>query len=384
MHEKPNGDHRGYRKTAMPGVYERGPASNPYWSVRYCDRQGKRATDRFASYEEACAFKARISDETERRMHRRAARTTFKEYAEAWPDRYRGRTTTGLREATRVRYRAQIETATEFFAGRTGSRPLAAVTPQDVERYVDFLFKAGHSPATVRRYMVPLRAMLAQAVREGLLSTNPANDIPLLPSDIGLMGDEEQEDVKTLTSEQTAALIGAVPARHRTLVTVIAHTGLRISEALGLRWRDIDRDEGVLRVRQAVVDGRVGPPKTKRSRRAVPVSENLLRMLSAQRLSAQHSGDDDLVFGTRSGQPVSSSSCYRWFNPAAKAAGVPWAGFHALRHSAASAWFRAGLPITVVSALLGHSTPSFTLSVYIHALPGDIPDGSILQDAIGL
>ena len=384
MHEKPNGDHRGYRKTGMPGVYERGAASHPYWSVRYSDRQGKRATERFASYEEACAFKARITDDIERQIHRRAARTTFKEYAEAWPDRYRGRTTTGLREATRVRYQAQIETAITFFAGRTGARPLAAVTPQDVERYVDSLFAAGRSPATVRRYMVPLKAMLAQAVREGVIDANPASDVPILPSDVSLLSDGDEEELKTLTPEQVAALISSVPARHRTLVTVIAQTGLRISEALGLRWQDVDRNEGVLRVRQAVVSGKVGPPKTKRSRRSVPISDDLLRKLAAHRLSTQHAGDDDLVFGTRSGRPVDSSSCYRWFQPAARTAGVPWAGFHALRHSAASAWFRAGLPVTVVSALLGHSTPSFTLSVYIHALPGDMPDGNALKEAVGI
>jgi integrase len=90
------------------------------------------------------------------------------------------------------------------------------------------------------------------------------------------------------------------------------------------------------------------------------------------------------VFGTRSGQPVHLTSCYNWLIPAVEAAGVPWARFHALRHGAATAWFAAGVPITVVSALLGHSTASFTLSVYTRAMPDHMPNGSTLAKAVGL
>jgi integrase len=84
------------------------------------------------------------------------------------------------------------------------------------------------------------------------------------------------------------------------------------------------------------------------------------------------------------GKPVEVSSCYDWLIPAAEAAGVSWARFHALRHGAATAWFAAGVPITVVSALLGHSTASFTLSVYTHAMPEHMPTGEALAKAVGL
>ncbi len=386
MRKQPIGDHRGYRSTAMPGVYERGSVERPYWSVKYTDGDGRRPTERFSSFDEACGFKARMSNEAERHAHRRPEPTTFCEYADQWPDRYRGRTTTGLRDATRERYRKQIAVAMDFLGGHSGRRPLGSVMPEHIEAFVDHLYESGHNPVTVRRYMVPLRAMLSQAVRERRIKTNPASDVPLLPSDMSLLPDttDEQEKMKALSSEQTAALIAAVPASQRLLVTVIACTGLRISEALGLRWRDIDRQAGEVRVRQAVVGGKIGKPKTKRSRRSIPVGDDLMRDLLAQRLAAKHSGDDDLVFGTRSGKPVHLTSCYDWLIPAVEAAGVPWARFHALRHGAATAWFAAGIPITVVSALLGHSTASFTLSVYTHALPDHMPDGSTLARAVGL
>jgi integrase len=380
--------HRDYRKTTMPGVYERGAAPDRYWSVRYTDAEGKRRTEGpFPKFKDACAFKAKVTQELEDGTHRRIEPTTFKEYAEAWPDRYRGRTTTAIRPATRERYRQQVAVAVDFLAGRSGRRPLAAITPQDIERYIDHLYLMGHKPKTISRYVTALKAMFSQAVREGRIPTNPATGVPLLPTDPAMIPDADDEaeaGVKALSPDEIVALIAALPGHHRLQVSLIARTGLRISEVLGLRWQDLDREEGVIRVRQAVVGGKVGKPKTKRSRRSIPVGDDLMRDLLARRLAAKHSADDDLVFGTRSGKPVDVSSCYDWLIPAAEAAGVPWARFHALRHGAATAWFAAGVPITVVSALLGHSTASFTLSVYTHAMPDHMPDGATLATAVGL
>ena len=380
--------HRDYRKTTMPGVYERGPVSDRYWSVRYTDAEGKRRTEGpFPKFTDACAFKAKVTQELEDGTHRRIEPTTFKEYAEAWPDRYRGRTTTAIRPATRERYRQQVTVAVDFLAGRSSRRPLAAITPHDIERYIDHLYLMGHKPKTVSRYVTALKAMFSQAVREGRIPTNPATGVPLLPSDPVMIPDDDDEaeaNAKALSPDEIVALIAALPERHRLQVSLMARTGLRISEALGLRWQDVDRQEGVIRVRQAVVDGKIGKPKTKRSRRFIPVGDDLMRDLLARRLAAKHSGDDDLVFGTRSGRPVHLKSCYLWLIPAVEAAGAPWARFHALRHGAATAWFAAGVPITVVSALLGHSTASFTLSVYTHAMPDHMPDGATLAKAVGL
>lgn len=70
--------------------------------------------------------------------------------------------------------------------------------------------------------------------------------------------------------------------------------------------------------------------------------------------------------------------------PAAERAGVPWAAFHALRHTAASRWLLSGVNIATVARLLGHHDPGFTLRVYVSVLPGDLPDGDTLASAVGL
>ena len=61
-----------------------------------------------------------------------------------------------------------------------------------------------------------------------------------------------------------------------------------------------------------------------------------------------------------------------------------WCGFHALRHTAASRWLAAGVSLAVVSRLLGHADPGFTLRTYVHALPSDLPRGEVLAQAVGL
>jgi integrase len=240
---------------------------------------------------------------------------------------------------------------------------------------------------TVKKYMVPLGLIMAQALREGRIQHDPTDGIPIIPSDPSLMpeeDDEGEERAKALTHDEVAALLTAVPEHHRLMVGLMLRTGLRISEVLGLRWQDVDREKREVRVRQAVVYGKVGPPKSKRARRSVPVKESVLRDLAARRLAAQHSGDDDLVFGTESGKPAHARNHDRWLKRAKVAAGLPWVGFHNLRHTFASRLFHAGRPVTVVSKLLGHASPSFTLNVYVHVVPTDVPDGGDIDAAIGL
>jgi len=69
----------------------------------------------------------------------------------------------------------------------------------------------------------------------------------------------------------------------------------------------------------------------------------------------------------------------RVFKPAARRAGVPWAGFHSLRHSCATTLFRRGLNAKQVQVWLGHHSPAFTLAVYVHLLSDDLPDADLFE-----
>jgi Phage integrase family len=83
-------------------------------------------------------------------------------------------------------------------------------------------------------------------------------------------------------------------------------------------------------------------------------------------------GDDALVFCSEAGTPLDhSNTLRRVLRPAAKAVGVPWAGFHTFRHTTASMLFESGRNAVQVQRWLGHHSASFTLDTYIHLLPGE-------------
>jgi integrase len=159
--------------------------------------------------------------------------------------------------------------------------------------------------------------------------------------------------------------------------------GMRQAEILGLRWPDVDLDAGALRVRQTLQ--RVGgetitkEPKTARSRRTLALSPSLVAALVAHkdrqeferkraRSRWQESG---LVFTSTVGTALETRNLTREFKRHLAAAGLPESlRFYDMRHAAASLLIADGLPITVVSAMLGHALTSTTLNVYAYVLPG--------------
>jgi hypothetical protein len=93
---------------------------------------------------------------------------------------------------------------------------------------------------------------------------------------------------------------------------------------------------------------------------------------------------DELLFTSEKGQRVDQSNlASRVLKPAARRAGVPWASFHTLRHTAASAFFRAGWNAKQVQLVLGHHSPAFTLSVYVHLIDDDLPSADFLDGDAG-
>lgn len=364
-------------KTKHPGIYERG---NTY-VVRFRDPSGKQTQRSARTLAEARRLKAELTTDVLRGEYRADTKVTFTEYADQWPKEYAGRTGKGVRAMTLEGYERDLKRAKTFF-GRTR---LSAIGPPDIRRYGLSLLEDGLATATMRRYMAPVKAMFATAADDGLIRVNPTAGVRIALPRPALTEDEDDDQVKALDQDQLRKLIGATPeGPHRLLVTLIAETGLRISEVAGLRWQNIDTKARRLSVRQRVREGQVDRPKSRAGMRDVPISTTLAKDLAAFRLKSRWSADTDLVFATRTGKPFSARNAYRWYKTAAKKAGVPWAGFHALRHTAASRWLLSGVSIAQVAKLLGHEDPSFTLRTYISVLPTDLPDGDTLAAAVGV
>ena len=282
--------------------------------------------------------------------------------------------------ATTLRASDRKDTTKELYAGlsRThlepdpfGSTRLDRLRPSSIEALVVDLQEKGRSDSTIRSVYTVLRQALDVAVRDGLLASNPATKVKRPSVTVKEATFLDLPDVGKL-------LEAAEDSRYSPALRLIASTGLRAGEAVGLRWSDVDLDEGVLRVRNTVsrLKGRLEltEPKTARSRRSVPLSAAAVAMLrkhraslAADRLAAGDQWrDEDLVFPTEFGTPVDPRNLRRVVEVAARKAGLDGVGVHTLRHSAAVAWLEAGVHIRAVADLLGHSSISITGDIYGH------------------
>lgn len=173
------------------------------------------------------------------------------------------------------------------------------------------------------------------------------------------------------------------------LFTVALSLGLRRGEALGLRWQDIDFDGRTLRVCQAL--SRIGheiviaEPKTAGSRRILPLPDTLAASLKERRRAQLEDRmaagdkwtDSGLVFTSREGASIDPRTVKRHLDRILIAAGLPHCRVHDLRHFCASLLLAQGVPLKVVSDILGHTQISITADLYTHVLP------SLKQDALG-
>jgi integrase len=162
---------------------------------------------------------------------------------------------------------------------------------------------------------------------------------------------------------------------------VIAMTGMRRGEAIGLRWSDVDLEVGRLSVRRALIpinrEVVVSEPKTAKGRRAValdPGTVEVLKTQAARQLDEQKEWDEacvetGLVFTAENGAALDPESVSRYFRQAVKKAMLPKIRLHDLRHTHATLCLQAGIHPKVVSERLGHATVSITLDTYSHAIP---------------
>jgi integrase len=284
------------RRTEVPGVYRRGSRS----VVVYCSggRQRKQAAATFA---EARAVK--LARDAEAREHRRDP--TLRAFALAWLERCAGSGRDSVRENTGREYGRLLATfALDYFDGAVCVRDLDRAA---VQRFVDWLSaRRGRNgwlhDRSVANALTPLRLVLDAAVAEGLLEHHPADGV-VLPRRRGGRAWEVNERC-LLARQELSLLLDEVPPKWRPLFDLLAATGLRISEAIALRWSDLELDRGSprLRVSRAIVRGVVGAPKSRHGARLVPLPPELAAALCE--LPPPAAADDALVFAGREGTPA--------------------------------------------------------------------------------
>ena len=279
-----------------------------------------------------------------------------------------------VRPKTLVRYEELVRL---HIAPEIGRIPMVKLTPQHVERMLSAVSAKGMSPRTVAHCRAVLRNALNHGMKHSLLGRNVAAlaDGPTVP----------EPEVRALSSKAAAQVLAAVKGdRLEALFTVALACGLRQSEALGLRWSDVDLDGNILSIQRTIQrvnrTYQVLEPKTKRSRRTIsmpgPVAASLgahrARQLEERlRIGRAWEGDTwgGLVFADEIGHPLSSFHASRCFKKLLALAGLPTMRYHDLRHGAASLMAAQGVPPRVAMEILGHAQISTTMNIYAHVAP---------------
>ena len=291
-------------------------------------------------------------------------RTALGDWLELWMDteiepRRAETTVNGYRNIIRKHMRPAL-----------GAVRLSGLTPELIDRYYRWLSEEkGLSPNTVRKHHILLHTALKAACRQGALSANPSERAAPPPP--------VSADVVYYTPANLARLLREVQGRPLELpVKLACHLGLRRSEVLGLRWRDVDLQTGLLSVRRArtTVGCRVveKTPKTPDSCRTLSIGalDGLLELLRDLRARRAREGvpcsPDDYLVLDRAGKPWHPNVMTAALAGFVRARRLPPITFHGLRHTFASMANSARVPMYQISRAMGHSSPNITQRIYTH------------------
>lgn len=300
---------------------------------------------------------------------------TYREYSARWLEHERN----NLRPRTFAWY---SQVTRDHILPLLGELRLDRIRPAHVAAVLDAMAARELSA----RSQVGARAVLSSSLRRamawGLIPTNPVAAVR--PPKI------ERPELAVPTSAQIVAIINAAKASPWEVpILLSATTGARRAEVLGVRWADVDLDARRLRIMRTVqrVRGTDGEPsslqfvepKTDRARREISLPviavERLRRHRTEQAARRLELGpawvDHGLVSERGDGRPLDPDDYSGAFKRLAKAAGMPPAmRLHDLRHGVATALLEQGVHPAIASAVLGHSSPAFTMSTYQHVLDG--------------
>ena len=264
-----------------------------------------------------------------------------------------------------------------------GKYPLARLSAAKVQAYLTGQLTAGHSVRSVQVMKIVLSSALTRAMREELVMRNVAR-LAELPA-------WERKPITPWTVAEARAFLDAAssdPLYPGFMILLLY--GLRRGEVLGLRWHDVDDEDGELRIRQHIqrVHGelRIGPVKTAAGRRDLPLLDRAIEVLEMRRAAqtadraelARAWLDSGLVSTTRTGRPIEPRNLARSFHRICGAHDLRAISVHHLRHTTATLLKNLGVPARDAQLILGHSRLAVTLEIYTHE------DRQAQRDALGL
>jgi integrase len=253
-----------------------------------------------------------------------------------------------------------------------GRCKISEIKPINITRYyqdlVDFL-----SPSTIKLIHRVINGSFAWAVKMEMLNRNPAQGLELPRKKRSGLTIWTKEEVNRFLS------VAKKESVYYPIYYLAITTGMRRGEILGLKWQDIDFEQGVINIQRSwTTTGKeaiLTDTKTNFSARSINISKNVIEILKAHRKKQEEhlkllGIKTDFVFVNRNGNLIRHNNLWRSFKTMQEKAGVPLIRFHDLRHIHASILLQKGVHPKIVSERLGHSSIKITLDIYSHLVPG--------------
>lgn len=301
----------------------------------------------------------------------------FEKFAEEWMCEYAQKNLRNTTYNTLCRIRPRVYDA-------LGHISMDKLTVRQIQKFVNSLSEEGANkvngkplaPVTVRHMLAFVSDVFSYGIRMGIVRDNPCSKV-ILPK-------LNPPKKRIYTREEVCRLMQCLEngnLQYRALFTLLIFTGCRREEIMGLEWKDIDLENGIIDIcRTSCYTPRNGiytdTTKTERSKRLIRIPKDVADILKEHRadqlqraeLLGDKWADCDRLFTNQYGKPLHPGVPYCWLSKFCKKNDIPFYGLHTFRHLFASLLVNNGVDIVTVSGVLGHSAVSTTSNIYCHML----------------
>lgn len=354
----------------MP-IYEylKGGKTHYYYAFEVPTETGKRKTIKkrgFKGQKEAERAERKARVEWEEGKYVDPSKVKFADYITKWLERKND-----ISKKTRYTNKGHLK---NHIIPQLGHYPLQKITAEHIEEFVYYLKQTGLASGTIRKIFNLVQTAFNDAYQKELIKKNPFDHLSK-----GSRPKVEKGKIDYWTREEVMTFLDRIgPDHHRRALFVLAiYTGMRKSEMLALKWRDVDYDAKRIYIKNIVSESELQDRvKTSSSYRSITVSDTVLDELlkhkekqDKQRESTPDKEDNDLIFAQNNGRPYSDGNFHKFWKRTIEKTGMRYIRFHDLRHTCASLLLSANVHPKVVQEMLGHSSIKITLDTYSHLLP---------------
>ena len=344
------------------GIYQQ---TNGTYCARFVDRFGKRKSKRSKKLQEVRQWLADAIYINEHSDIEQATNMIVDAWFEYWIDVKRKTVRPNTVRNYTERYYKNIQKV-------IGKKILTAIKPIHCQKIFMNMADEGYRTTTIYQTRITLYNMLEFAKENEVILSNPCKKS--VKSDMG----KPSQKKKALTiEEQKKFLKQAKGQSYENQYKFILQTGLRTGELVGLKWEDVDFENKTVKIqrsmeyRYSVGAWRTGEPKSKSGYRTIPLTDEAIRILLAQKeknskikfISEEWS---EYIFLCRKGEPVKNSTYDTALFKICEKAGINKFSMHVLRHTFATRCIEGGMMPKTLQKILGHSNIGITMNLYVH------------------